>query len=111
MNSGILEMPDNRFLLVFKHSVKQRNSAQTWTRCAVPFDCCAGTPCTADIFADTIQCPVSTEDEPRYEDCAVPLCADLPLCNSSLESLHGTNDVNSIATVSSQDKNIVCTYV
>lgn len=47
----------------------------------------AGTVCTYSKEQGVIQCQVSVGSHQRHEECEIPLCSDLPLCDSQLQNL------------------------
>jgi len=63
--------------------------------------CVDGTSCRPDAFSSEIRCQVGLEHDDQYEECLIPLCAELQLCDSTLEALDSVPVFNRVATVSS----------
>lgn len=49
----------------------------------------AGTVCEYNYAAISIQCQISSTLAPYFEDCEIPLCSELPLCNSQMDDFEG----------------------
>lgn len=69
----------------------------------------AGTICEYDYAEMSIWCKISSTFAPYYEECEIPLCSDLPLCDSRLETFNGVlvDSTEGVALVS----HVYCIFV
>jgi len=79
-------------------------SGENYRRSASELPCVDGTTCAYNARSETVRCQISGNNQPLYEECRIPNCSRLPLCNASLELLDNTIFLNGVATVSTSEQ-------
>mmetsp|Transcript_49057 Transcript_49057/g.93755 ORF Transcript_49057/g.93755 Transcript_49057/m.93755 type:complete len:575 (-) Transcript_49057:2136-3860(-) len=75
-----------------KVSIGDVYSGSMYTESITGKSCVEGSFCKYNDDQILIQCKVSSDSEPHYEECEIPLCSDLPLCDIHLETVEQESD-------------------